>query len=142
MVKEKPMNDFLKNLNEALTGKIYIENAVDQFSSYYKQKIEIDKFKQYVCTPTKELVTIGPGLILDYPDEYDREFGILHINKLTEMILEFSKRIKFHPLILPSSCIQATLYRHKNIYGRFIKDYVPASDIILERFDFLVQKLD
>lgn len=137
------MSEFLKNLNEALAGKIYIESPLEEFGKHGKPIIfegRIETLKQLVVTPYK--VKEGPGIDIEYNENIKTEFTIEHVQKLVNLISEWSLKIKFIPLVLPSMLEKSYIERHKNIIGRYLEMYLPASDKIGKRWDFLIQKLD
>lgn len=142
------MSEFLKNLETALAGKVLIESPKNEFGKHLSSMIYVDEkgqnitshLKQFVCTPPN-IVNEGPA-IENQMFNPDKEFTIEHIQKLTELISNFSKRISFVPLVLPYSLIKAELHRHNHIIGRYLEAYSHNSDDIMKRWDFLILKLD
>lgn len=138
------MSEFLKNLNEALANKIYIEPPLfveSRLGSYYQHPTRgiITELKQFAVTP--DGVFEGPGIKHEYHKIPKTEFVIEHIQQLVEMILNHSKKIAFCQLVMPivEKCYTE---RHKNVLGRYIECYIPMTDEIGKRWDFLIQKLD
>lgn len=139
------MSEFLKNLNEALANKVYIEAPLEEFGKHGKPIIfegRIETLKQFAITPY--MVSEGPAIQSNYNNEkVKEEFTIEHIQTLVKLISEWTLKIKFIPLILPSGgVIKASLHREKNVIGRYLEAYIPATDEIGKRWDFLIQKLD
>lgn len=139
------MSEFLKNLNEAMAGKIYIEQPImieSRVGAFFQHPIRgifSSELKQFVVTPSR--VFEGPGVQHPFNEIPKTEFTIEHIQQLIELILNFSNKISFVQLTLPI-VEKAYIERHKNVLGRYIEAYMPATDEIGKRWDFLIQKLD
>lgn len=137
----------LQNLNEALANKVYIEQPVFLAEGgkighclEYKNRIVCDT-KQFVLTPYG--VNEGPAVQSIFNDDNKKDIeDITNIKNIVIAVENWSKKIRFIQLILPGICIHASLHRHKNILGRYLEDYLSMCDLIIPRWDFLIQKLD
>lgn len=138
------MSEFLKNLSDALANKVYIESPIFEFAKNgqsMKHENIITSLKQFVCTPYE--TNDSPAILqTNHWNEPAKEFGIENIQLLVKIISDWSIKIRFVPLIIPYGVDKAEIHRHKNIIGRYIEDYLPGSDEMGKRWDFLVQKLD
>lgn len=61
--------------------------------------------------------------------------------ELSDYIKEM-KAVRFHSLVLPKrGVIAVDLIEYESVTSRYIKDYLPNSDDVLERWDLMVQRL-
>lgn len=60
-------------------------------------------------------------------------------NDLLNRILNVGNHLKFYSLVIPrKAVVDVKLLEFENVVGRYIKDYLPMSDQVLARWDFLV----
>lgn len=78
------------------------------------------------------------GLACDHENNHDT------LTKAYNELLEYVKSlgtIKFYNLVLPKNCvIDVSAVEYDKVISRYIKDYLPQCDEVLERWDLLIQK--
>lgn len=139
------MSEFLKNLSDALAGKVFIENPLMEFGRNGDMigghdGVKLSSLKQFVVTPYG--ATENPSIISEYHSNIIKDFRIDIIQELVNFISTFSKKIRFVPLTIPYGVEVARIERHNHIVGRYIEAYIPQTDEVGKRWDFLIQKLD
>lgn len=77
------------------------------------------------------------GKKLSYNNEFNLTFTEAYSKVLEEIISCFGPEIKFYALFIPKN-MEAKLIEYETITIRYLKDYIPQHDEIVERWDMMV----
>jgi len=123
----------LRNANVKIEAPLYVqEGARIGFDGASNQYFIAGKDDKYIC---------GEGLGWLVGVEFNLSFTEAY-NEFLEKIKALG-HVKFYSMVVPNKAVEeAKLEEFENVVSRYIKDYLPQSDKLAERWDVLVKKID
>lgn len=125
----------LKNAGIKIEKPTYVESGA-RFGKVNCKQLVLFGNKSYD-------ISNGPniGIITELPTKTFTEA----YNELLKLIKDYIENgnVKFYSLVIPRNAVMETrIEEFETVVTRYIKDYAPMSDEIVERFDILIEKVN